>query len=102
MSSYRPTDDDITTAEWLDGQTQTHPVRSAGRPPTASSPAAPASDPVYSDAPAQTEDEEYVEFRQRERFGGINWGAAFFGWLVATGLVVLLAVAVAAGVAALG
>lgn len=25
-----------------------------------------------------------------DRFGGINWGAAFFGWLVATALVVLL------------
>ena len=24
--------------------------------------------------------------RQREEFGGINWGAAFFGWLVAVGL----------------
>jgi hypothetical protein len=24
--------------------------------------------------------------RQREEFGGINWGAAFFGWLVAMGL----------------
>ena len=101
MSSYRPTDDDVTTAEWLDGQTQTHPMRSAARPPTAPS-AAPASEPVYSYGPEQTEDDEYSEFRQRERFGGINWGAAFFGWLVAAGLVVLLAVAVAAGVAALG
>jgi hypothetical protein len=26
----------------------------------------------------------------RERFGGVNWGAAFFGWLVATGVAVLL------------
>jgi len=28
--------------------------------------------------------------RQREEFGGINWGAAFFGWLVAVGLGALL------------
>jgi hypothetical protein len=28
--------------------------------------------------------------RQRERFGGFNWGAAFFGWLVAVGLAALL------------
>ena len=28
--------------------------------------------------------------RQREEFGGINWGAAFFGWLVAIGLGALL------------
>jgi hypothetical protein len=26
----------------------------------------------------------------REKFGGFNWGAAFFGWLVATGVAVLL------------
>jgi len=37
---------------------------------------------------------------QRERFGGINWGAAFFGWLSANGLAVLvLAVLSAAGLA---
>ena len=29
--------------------------------------------------------------RQREEFGGINWGAAFFGWLVAAGLGAILA-----------
>ena len=36
-----------------------------------------------------------------DRFGGINWGAAFFGWLVAVGMTVLLAGvvgAIAAGV----
>src|SRR4051794_25032338 len=27
---------------------------------------------------------------QHERFGGINWGAAFFGWLSANGLAVLV------------
>ena len=38
--------------------------------------------------------------RQREEFGGINWGAAFFGWLVAVGLGSLLtAILVAAGAA---
>src|SRR4051794_35656992 len=37
---------------------------------------------------------------QHERFGGIKWGAAFFGWLSANGLAVLLiAVLSAAGVA---
>jgi hypothetical protein len=37
---------------------------------------------------------------QRELFGGIHWGAAFFGWLSANGLAVLvLAIASAAGVA---
>lgn len=36
--------------------------------------------------------------RQQDRFGGIKWGAAFFGWLTATGAVlVLTAIAAAAG-----
>jgi hypothetical protein len=34
--------------------------------------------------------------RQREEFGGINWGAAFFGWLVAVGLGSLLVAILAA------
>ena len=29
------------------------------------------------------EDAEAVQYRE---FGGVNWGAAFFGWLVAVGL----------------
>ncbi len=32
----------------------------------------------------------YAGARQRDEFGGINWGAAFFGWLVAVGLGALL------------
>jgi hypothetical protein len=37
---------------------------------------------------------------QRSRYGGIKWGAAFFGWLSANGLaVLLLALISAAGVA---
>ena len=37
---------------------------------------------------------------QRSRYGGIKWGAAFFGWLSANGLaVVLIAMLSAAGVA---
>jgi hypothetical protein len=37
---------------------------------------------------------------QRDRFGGIKWGAAFFGWLSANGLaVILVALLSAAGVA---
>ena len=38
--------------------------------------------------------------RQRERFGGIKWGSAFFGWLSALGLAALLSgILVGAGVA---
>jgi MFS family permease len=41
-----------------------------------------------------------VRARQREEFGGLNWGSAFFGWLVAIGVaVILLAILSAAGTA---
>src|SRR5215211_9125566 len=40
--------------------------------------------------------------RQREEFGGVNWGAAFFGWLVAVGLGSLLVAILAAAGAAVG
>ena len=40
--------------------------------------------------------------QQREEYGGINWGAAFFGWLVAIGITVLLSSIVGAVAAAAG
>ena len=41
-----------------------------------------------------------VRARQREEYGGLNWGSAFFGWLVAIGVaVILLAILSAAGTA---
>jgi hypothetical protein len=40
--------------------------------------------------------------RQRAEYGGINWGAAFFGWLVAVGLGSLLVAILAAAGAAVG
>ncbi|HET8952853.1 MAG TPA: hypothetical protein VFN44_20185, partial [Solirubrobacteraceae bacterium] len=43
-----------------------------------------------------------VRERQREEYGGINWGAAFFGWLVAVGLGSLLVAILAAAGAAVG
>ena len=39
---------------------------------------------------------------QRDRFGGIKWGAAFFGWLSANGLAVLLVALLSAAGVALG
>jgi hypothetical protein len=39
---------------------------------------------------------------QYERFGGFNWGAAFFGWLVAIGLAALLTAIISAAGAAIG
>ena len=45
-------------------------------------------------------DRATVVARQQERFGGIKVGSAFFGWLTATGMaVILLALLTAAGVA---
>ena len=43
-----------------------------------------------------------VRARQKEEFGGVNWGAAFFGWLVAVGLGALLVGLLAAMGAAVG
>ncbi|MCC9144532.1 MULTISPECIES: YrzE family protein [unclassified Arthrobacter] len=40
--------------------------------------------------------------REKERFGGFKFGAAFFGWLTATGMVVLLSALAAAIGAAVG
>jgi hypothetical protein len=60
-------------------------------PPAATTePAAPAAraEPTTTvrTAPAPRE----LRARQRDEFGGFNWGAAFFGWLVAVGLGALL------------
>ncbi|MDR7233993.1 hypothetical protein [Agrococcus sp. BE272] len=44
-------------------------------------------------------DREVVVARERERFGGVKVGSAFFGWLTATGAVVLLTALAAAIVA---
>jgi amino acid transporter len=42
----------------------------------------------------------HVRARQREEYGGINWGAAFFGFLVAVGMAaILLGILSAAGAA---
>src|SRR3712207_6834263 len=43
-----------------------------------------------------------VMSRQREEFGGLQWGAAFFGWLVSVGLASLLVAVLSAAGAAVG
>lgn len=63
-----------------------------GAPATA---AAPVVDPTLTDR-------ETAVARQRERFGGIKAGSAFFGWLTATGMAVLLTALVAAAGTAVG
>src|SRR3954454_3002508 len=40
--------------------------------------------------PETTQTRTYDEARARDRFGGANLGAAFFGWLVAVGMTALL------------
>ena len=40
--------------------------------------------------------------RQRDEYGGINWGSSFFGWLVAVGVAALLTALLAAAGAAIG
>jgi hypothetical protein len=44
----------------------------------------------------------HVAARQREEHGGLNWGAAFFGWLVSIGIAALLIAALSAAGAAVG
>jgi hypothetical protein len=44
----------------------------------------------------------HVRARQREEYGGTNWGAAFFGWLVAVGCAAILIGLVAGAGTAIG
>jgi hypothetical protein len=50
-------------------------------------------------AAEDTDDTTPTEASARDTYGGTNWGACFFGWLVAVGVIVLLA-AIASAVAA--
>ena len=43
-----------------------------------------------------------VHLRQRDEFGGLNWGSALFGWLVAVGIATLLTAILSAAGAAIG
>jgi hypothetical protein len=108
----KPTGDDHVTAPPADTATGYEPVNNAdersgqdtadqqpwqdvSNPPPVTDPprAMPRVVPV---AP----DRATVVARQQERFGGIKAGSAFFGWLTATGMaVILLALLTAAGVA---
>jgi hypothetical protein len=45
---------------------------------------------------------ETARARQRDEFGGVNWGASFFGWLVAVGVAALLTALLVAAGAAIG
>jgi amino acid transporter len=54
------------------------------------------------DSDRSTVSRREVVARQRERFGGMKFGACFFGWLTATGMAVLLTALLAAAGAGLG
>jgi hypothetical protein len=53
-------------------------------------------------AVSETDTMSRVRARQRDEFGGFNWGAAFFGWLVAVGVAALLTGLLAGAGAAIG
>jgi hypothetical protein len=53
-------------------------------------------------SPAVASDRHTVVSREKERYGGIKWGSAFFGWLTATGTGVILTALVAGSGAAVG
>lgn len=48
------------------------------------------------DTETRTENYDNTGEQAHDRFGGINWGASFFGWLVAIALTVLLSSIIAA------
>ena len=64
--------------------------------PAPEEPAVDRSTPELHPAPVVT-DRASIVARQRERFGGIKVGSAFFGWLTATGMAVLVIALLAAG-----
>ncbi|HLL68653.1 MAG TPA: hypothetical protein VK453_23500 [Micromonosporaceae bacterium] len=61
-------------------------------------------DTTDSDAGAHANpvDRRSVVAREKEQFGGIKWGSAFFGWLTATGTAVILTALLAAAGTAVG
>ena len=69
-------------------------------------PAATVEDDVTSSAsarrPPAREQVKEMQQRQREEFGGLHWGSAFFGWLVAVGIATLLTAILSAAGAAVG
>jgi hypothetical protein len=95
------TADDGATATTVDGDrdrvttADERPVATADAPPEERTAAHPR-------GTVTRETMHRVRERQREEYGGTNWGAAFFGWLVAVGVAVLLTGILAAAGAAIG
>ena len=76
----------------------THLEATRSQPVTAVRHDGPARDTFVEEVPTR----ETVVAREREQFGGIKIGSAFFGWLAATGMAVLLTALVAAAGTAVG
>jgi hypothetical protein len=79
--------------------TDAPPAEAAPAPATTTAPARERTRAIPADTVVLDRD---ARIRQRDEFGGINWGAAFFGWIVALGIGVLLTAIVAAAGAAVG
>ena len=62
----------------------------------------PAADPVRERQVDGVDRTRETRALQRDEFGGLNWGAAFFGWLVAVGVATLLTAILSAAGAAIG
>ncbi|MDQ0147880.1 TIGR04086 family membrane protein [Pseudarthrobacter niigatensis] len=111
--SYRDGSADYAATRSMDQA----PARSGERNPTRNigaersyQPAPPTAEREYRAAPTTATpmvdptlaNRETAVARQKERFGGIKVGSAFFGWLAATGMAVLLTALVAAAGTAVG
>jgi amino acid transporter len=62
-------------------------------------------EPTLTERPAPVSDTETarrLRARQHDEFGGINWGSAFFGWLVTVGMAAILIGLLSAAGAAFG
>lgn len=81
-----PPNDDVSRAR-VNGLDTVRPEPMADR--THEMPVVVDSDPVVIGRPVPV-DRTAVVTRQKERFGGMKAGSAFFGWLAATGMAVLL------------
>ncbi|CCH85684.1 conserved membrane protein of unknown function [Modestobacter italicus] len=107
VDTSRLADDETTIASPVVDRTPTLPNEPV---PAATSTPAPAP-PVSAPAAAADVDRhrglghaerQQVLTAQRARYGGVSWGAAFFGWLSANGMAVLLIALLSAGGLAFG
>jgi hypothetical protein len=97
------TADDGATATTVDGDRDRDRVTTADERPVTTADVPPEERTAAHPRGAVTRETMHgVRERQREEYGGTNWGAAFFGWLVAVGVAVLLTGILAAAGAAIG